>query len=288
MNDTYFDYKKMMNEIDAYMAKYPFISVNGICESMLSHIIPTIIMGEGKSIIAYVGGEEGCDTLSPFLLLRFIRDICSLYKEGGSAFGFSAESILKNYTIIIIPMLNPDGSCYCSEGLCENNPLKERALKLNEGKETFTHWRGNARGIELKYNYSTEYSEVEPEIEVGALCNFLRYGLKPDILISISQSHFEDSENIDGKIYYGEGEIENKMAIALSQMGGLKRFYRESKAPRLMLADWAIQEIGASAFSIELPSLSCSNQKQFNSKSFSYYTKIRKIFFCAPLLNKIK
>ena len=146
MGELYFDYVKMMTEVDGYMGKYNFISVTGIGESILRHTIPAIMIGEGISVIAYVGGEVGCDKVSPQILLRFVRDISSLYEEGGSAFGFSVENILKTYTFVIIPMLNPDGSLYCRYGLEEDNPIKERVLAINNGKSDFSLWRGNARG----------------------------------------------------------------------------------------------------------------------------------------------
>ena len=283
MAEQYFDYAKMMTEIDFYMNKYSFISVSGLCKSILGKMIPTIVLGEGKTVITYIGGEEGCDVVSSSLLIRFVRDICALYDEKGSAFGFSAENILKNYTLVIIPMLNPDGICYSSKGVNNENPLRDRVLKLNGGSENFSSWKGNARGIELKYNYSLEYSENEPEPEVGALCNFLRYGLMPNLLLSFSQC-----DDTEGKVYFGDGEIENKMAVAFSQMSGMKRIYRESEPTKLMLADWAMKELKLPAFSFEIPSVKGSTYKQFDDKIFSYYVKIRKIFFCAPFLNKIK
>ena len=278
----YFDYTKMMTEIDFYVSKYRFISVSGICQSMLGKMIPAIMLGEGKTVVTFIGGQEGCDGISPYILIRFVRDICALYEEGGAAFGFSAESILKNYTIVVIPMLNPDGVDYSFCGIKEDNPLKERVIKLNSGSDDFSSWRGNARGIELKYNYGLQNEENEPEPETGALCNFLKYGLKPDLLFVFSQS--EDNEDC---LYYGEGEAENKMAIALSQMSGMKRIYRESRKPKLMLADWSMQELKNYAFSFELSKMICSSYKKIEDKSFSYYVKIRKIFFCAPFLNKI-
>lgn len=235
MAEMYFNYNKMMSEIDLYVNKYPFISVIGICDSILGNNIPAIILGEGETVITYIGGEEGCDSISSFLLLRFVRDICSLYEERGAAFGFSAENILKNYTLVVIPMLNPDGNIYCSE------------------------------------------------CEVGALSNFLRYGYTPNILVTLSQG-----DECDGTVIYGEGEVENKISVALSQMSGMKRIYRESKEPRLVLCDWAMQEISSQAFSIELPQFKYSTRKQYEDKSFSYYARIRKIFFCTPFLNKIK
>ncbi len=285
MAKIYFDYTKMMEEIDTYMNKYSFLSVTVAARSILKKSIPAIILGEGKSTVLYIGGEEGCDAISPLLLVRFVRDICSLYSEGGSAFGFSAESIFKNYTLVIIPMLNPDGATYCSQGVDIDNPLRERVLRLNGESEDFSLWRGNARGIELKYNYGAEYSESEPEAEVGAFCNFLRYGFKPDILLSFSQSKPEDSE---GVIYYGDGEIENKMAVALSQMAKMKRAYRESCVKRFTIADWSIKELSSSAFTLEMPTIKYNNQKQFNDKSFACYTELRKMLFCVPFLNKMR
>lgn len=283
MADIYFDYRKMMTEINNYAEKYSFLSLTGVSQTILGKNIPALIFGEGKSVIVYVGGEDGCDNISSFALLRFVRDICALYKEGGSAFGFSAENIFKSYTLIIIPMLNPDGYCYCSEGVKIDNPLRDRVLKLNNGSDDFSCWRGNARGVELKYNYSFEYSENEPEPEAGALCNLLRYGYKPDMLIDFSQS----AEKA-GAVYYGEGETENRMAIALSQMCGMKREYRESQAPRLMLADWALRELSSSAFLVELPRVEGYGIKALEDKAFSCYSRIRKLLFCAPFLNKIK
>ena len=283
MAERHYDYAKMMNEIDSYMNKYPLMSVTGACESILCRSVPAIILGEGESIVTYVGGEDGRDMISPSLLVRFVRDICALYEEGGSAFGFSAEVILKKYTLVIIPMLNPDGSCYCSSGVAEDNPLAERVLAMNGGGRDFSAWMGNARGIELKYNYGTENSEYESEPEVGALCNFLRYGMTPEMLIT-----FSSCDGNDEAIYFGEGEIENKIAVALSQMSGMKRVYRESEEQRVMLFEWAQRELGAAAFSIDIPSFKASTRRQFEDKGFSCYAKIRKALFCAPFLNKIK
>ena len=215
--------------------------------------------------------------------MRFVRDICSLYKENGTAFGFSAENIFKKYTLVVIPMLNPDGSCYCAYGVDGDNPIGERVISMNNGSCDFSSWRGNSRGVELKYNYGAQYSDYEPEAEVGALCNFLKFGFTPELLFVFSQS-----ENNFGTVYFGEGENENKIAIALSQMTGMKRIYKESDNARLMLTDWTINELGASAFLIELPQIIGSNYRQIEDMAFSCYAGIRKCLFCAPFLNKIK
>lgn len=285
MTDRYLDYEKTMAKIDGYMQKYEFISVIGLGDSMLGRMIPVITLGEGKTNIVYVGGEAGDDFVSTAMLLRFVRDICEIYKNHGSAFGFSAENIFKNYTLIVLPLLNPDGAHYRSHGVNEDNPLFERISKSNGKRldaESFLLWRGNARGVDLRYNYGTENSEFEPECEVGALCNFLRFGFNPNMLFSFSKSDTEQ-----GAIFFGEGEKENKIAMALTQMSGLRRIFREVNETSQTLSDWARRELSCTSFSVELPSIRGVSEKNLDDKLFSCYAEIRKLFFCAPFLNKI-
>lgn len=277
-----FTYENMMQEINFYAEKYSALSVSGLCESILGRSIPVITLGEGECVIAYVGGLFGCDRVSPRLLTRFVRDICALCDEGGSAFGFSARRILKEYTFVVIPMLNPDGNDYSVNGVRSENLLKDRLLKINGGSEDFSSWEGNARGRELRYNFGVESQEYEPEVEVGNLCNFLRFGIPPSMIFE-----FSAGKCLDNSIYYGDGEKLSKMAIALTQMSGFERKYRESREPRLMLSDWAKREIGCSSFAVELKSFNTLNGRSDENDVFSLYTRIRKLFFCAPLLSKI-
>jgi g-D-glutamyl-meso-diaminopimelate peptidase len=282
--EAYFDYGRMINELDGFLNKYSFLSVIEVGKSILGNSIPAVIFGEGKSIVAYVGGEVGCDPFSPFILMRFLRDACALYEGGGSAFGFSAENIFKNYTLVIIPLLNPDGLNYFANGIELENPLFERVMKLNGGGD-FSHWRGNARGVDLKYNYGLEYSESQPEAEVGRLCNFLRYGFTPDMLIDFSYSQGENEKEV---IRFCGGEEENKMAVALSQMSGIAREYSESVIENRTLFEWARGELYASAFSVELERIDCLSKKHFEDTGFLCYLNLRKLLYCAPFLSKLR
>ena len=281
----YLDYEKTMTKIDRYMQKYDFISVTGMGNSILGRTIPVITYGEGKTVVAYVGGEAADDFVSTAVLLRFVRDICETYVNRGSAFGFSAENIFKNYTVVVIPLMNPDGAFYRSHGAGEDNPLRDRLSKMIGGRldaPSFSSWKGNARGVDLRYNYGDENGEYESECEVGALRNFLRFGFKPDMLLSFSRSTSES-----GTIFFGEGERENKIAVALTQTSGFKRLFRETEEPTLTLKDWAKRTLSCASFSIELPYVRGYSEKDIGDKLFARYAEIRKLLFCAPFLNKI-
>ena len=277
-----FTYEKMMAQINSYIEKHLTFSANGLCDSILGKNIPVITLGEGANVLAYIGGLNGSDGVSPRLLLHFVRDICSVYAEEGSVFGFSAKRILKEYTLIVIPMLNPDGRDYCVNGVTVNNPLRDRLINKNLGSEDFSCWRGNARGIELRYNFGLENGEYEPEVEVGALCNFLRFGIPPKMIFE-----FSADKNFDNCIYFGDGERRSKIATALTQMSGFERRYRESQESRLMLSDWADRELDASSFSVELKSFNTMRERNDDNDVFSLYIQMRKMLFCAPILSKI-
>ncbi|MBO7302634.1 MAG: hypothetical protein J6U68_00430 [Clostridia bacterium] len=229
----YLNYEKVIGKIDDYLQKYDFISVTSLCSSASGRRIPIITYGEGQTVIVYVAGEGTDDTTSVSVLLRFFRDICELYKNHGAAYGFSAENIFNKYTIVVLPLINPDKESY-------------------------------------------------PENEIGELRNFLKFGAAPNMVLSFSSSSDEE-----GRILFGEGERDAKMARALAQMSGLRRCFSETKEPRLSLKDWAKNELSCSSFSVELPRVQGFSKKNLEDKLFASYAEIRKILFCAPYLNKI-
>lgn len=278
-------YLDIISEINFIVEKYNNVSVTGLCNSILGMNIPIITLGEGSKKIVYVGGQAGNDKLTPYILLRYIKDICSLYQENGSAFGFSAEYILKNYTITVIPILNPDGLNYCDIGVLENNPLYERVIKLNNGSSDFSNWNGNARGIDLRNNYFTENTEtnIDQEPEVGALCNFLKFGDLPEMIFA-----FDKIDKKDSVIYFGDGEAATKRAIALTQMTGVKRIFYDDSEYDNSLISWSNQELGIKTFLIEISAHNDIAPKQRKEDYFGKYLNFRKMLFCAPMLSKIK
>ena len=278
------NYRNMLAEINLILENFDDASFVGLCNSILGINVPVIFIGEGETKIVYLGGELGYDRLTPYILTRFVRDICALKKEGGAVFGFSAEYILKKYTFVVIPMLNPDGVSYCECGVSDDNPLKERVLKLNNQSDDFSKWIGNARGVDLRYCYESamENSEFLPEIEVGSLCNFLKFWVKPQMIFEFYQGLGAKSS-----IYYGDGEQGNKIAVALSQMTGFGRCFCDDGEGKTLMT-WSRRELGSKTFVTELCTDGMLFEKSAGEMKFVKYLQLRKMLFCAPLLSKIQ
>jgi g-D-glutamyl-meso-diaminopimelate peptidase len=67
-------------------------------------------------------------------------------------------------------MLNPDGVDLQIKGIEAGGILSERLLKMN-GREDFSHWQANARGVDLNHNYDAgfhEYKKLEKENDICA------------------------------------------------------------------------------------------------------------------------
>ena len=75
--------------------------------------------------------------------------------------------------------LNPDGMSLCIDGLwsVEDDKTRELLLTLNNGKEDFSQWKANARGVDLNVNFDADWGEgLYNKTEAGS-ANYI--GKKP-------------------------------------------------------------------------------------------------------------
>ncbi len=291
------DYSVMMQYINEFSERYPFMSVSSIGESIMGRSIPIITLGNGKKSVLYVGAHHGMEWITSVLLLRFINEYCELYKKNSRIYTYTLNYIFSTRTIYIIPMLNPDGVDYQINGVSEDNVLYGRLLKMNGNSADFSHWQANARGVDLNHNYNcgfAEYKQLEAEQGIGegaptrfsgnmpesepeaaSLCNFLRFN---DDIRAVLSFHTQGEE-----IYYTSGDKiaprSKTMAAALSRMSGYLLSKPEGAAAYGGLTDWFIAEFNKPSFTVE-----CGKGENPLPLGdyFKIYTDIREMLFMAP------
>ncbi|MEM3615794.1 MAG: M14 family metallopeptidase, partial [Candidatus Methanomethylicia archaeon] len=182
-NETYFDWQELTKRLIKLEEKYGnILKIYSIGKSLLGREIWACeIKGDGieEGVIMIDGGMHGSEVIGVRVAYKLLETILEEYNE------LVGKGLLRNLSIIIIPMLNPDGV----EMSKYSPPIP--IIHIKDG-------RCNANGVDLNRNFgyswtlggspyynSTTYRGEEPESEpeVKALKNIL---LKRNILFYLN------------------------------------------------------------------------------------------------------
>ncbi len=293
-------YSLMTEYIDVLSQRYRTFRVSYLGESMLGKKIPLITLGKGKRSALYIGAHHGMEWITTALLLKFANEYCEMLNSNGYIGRTSVSYLNSARTVYIVPMLNPDGVEYQINGVAEDNPIRERLIKMNGGSEDFSEWQANARGVDLNHNYDANFENYalssdnmqrnngaptkwcgefpESEPESGMLANFLRFNDDIGICIAL---HSQGEE-----IYYGDKfdpPYENLRAgNVLASLTGYRLCKTEGSASSGGFTDWVVGRMRKLAFTVE-----CGKGKNPLpiDSLFEIYCKTRRMFFEAPLIS---
>ena len=293
------DWSELMKTIEIFSERYPFLSTAELGKSILGRSIPCLTLGNGRRSVLYVGAHHGMEWITTVLLLRFVNELCQAIEDEKKVYKISLKLLLDQYTLTVIPMLNPDGVEYQIHGIEENNPLFSRALSMNGGSSDFSHWQANARGVDLNHNYDagfreykqleaeqaipcgapTRYSGQEPESEpeVRALCEYIRFQKDLRLVLTLHTQGEEIFYKSGGTFVSGTYPAISK----LSELTGYRLSIADGLAAYGGLTDWCLQRLGIPAMTLE-----CG--KGVNPLPLSdystIYSRLREGLFLAPTL----
>ncbi len=155
---------------------FPDILVRTFGKSEDDRPLYAMEIGQGEKAVFILGGVHGRESINPAVLVQIAQDIGSLLKEGDT----SAVELLKEYKLIFIPLLNPDGYVIAQEGFSaiRNEKLRKEAM---DKKIRPYEWKGNGRGVDLNRNFpSVSYRGIKEgdyagsEAESRALIQLIR------------------------------------------------------------------------------------------------------------------
>lgn len=154
-----YTYEIMERDIQDLKARYPFIQVGTLGKSVLDKNLYYIKLGTGPNQVFYNGAHHGLEWITSVLLMKYIEDFSEAYVEGGILRGYNVRDILRQSTIYILPMVNPDGVDLVINGLQRDNPYYSRLMQWNKGSTDFsTDWEANTRGVDLNHNYDASWN----------------------------------------------------------------------------------------------------------------------------------
>ena len=135
------------------------LSLYSIGESVLGNEIPLLRLGSGERRILWVGGVHGRELVTGAYLLMIAEYYANAY-YGLNDFGrFSADevrSLLREFTVYIIPIANPDGVDIAIANGDSNVRVDNRAT-----------WRNNANGVDLNRNFPFDWEHNSSDTTVS-------------------------------------------------------------------------------------------------------------------------
>ncbi len=174
--DQEYHYDKLIQAGKALAKQYnTIIKYVTIGESHDSRDIVLLKLGCGQKYIVCCGGVHGRETINPVVLLRIIEYYAEYYinyrehrydlmmklksprlylKEEyvQMLYGACINELLQTFTILFVPLLNPDGYMISLQGYgtISSPELKEQCLAMGQ---PYPEWKYNGRGVDINRNF---------------------------------------------------------------------------------------------------------------------------------------
>ncbi len=222
-NDLYDSYEKYLTDAKNLEKQYEAIlSYVTIGTSHDNRDIVLLKLGIGKQFLLCCGGVHARETINPVVLLRIIEYYAELYvnhkQERFSLknklytetrqlreeyekmlYGACVYELLQTYTILFVPLLNPDGYMISLNGFesINDTSLRQKCISKNISRE---EWKFNARGVDINRNFPSKLWRPKSEEDTVASEN------ETQILIKLLKEYrtrgFLDFHSRGKQIYY--------------------------------------------------------------------------------------
>ena len=256
-----YDYRKMMTDADVLLRQFPFIRSEIIGHSVMKKPIRAFSIGDGEKKLFVNCAHHGLEYLTSAFVMKFMKEYAKKISSGEDFFGCDAKMLMKSVTLVVVPMVNPDGVDIAVNGVDITNPYHQKLISL-VGIHSFGKvWQANARGVDINHNYnagwrvvksrpgatkySGPYSESEPETK--AIVEFVRKN-EFDMLIAFHSQGREIYYDFDGIA----SEKSKALAEKMAQVSGYAPSIPAGSASFGGCKDWFIKEFGRSGFTVEI------------------------------------
>ena len=154
--------------VNGLSARYPFLRLNTIGNSVMGKPLYTLSIGTGVNEVFYNASHHANEWITSPLLMKFLEEYCKSYALNMELFPTSTQNLYSASTLHIAPMVNPDGVDLVT-GLLNSGAYfgRAKALASNYPNIPFpSGWKANISGTDLNLQYPAGWDEAK-EIKFG-------------------------------------------------------------------------------------------------------------------------
>ncbi len=153
----------LKTDINLLKQAYPFIRVLTIGYSVLGKPIYCLKLGRGRKEVFYVAATHANEWITSLVLMKFIEDVCNSYVKNIALYGYNIRDILRNTSIYIVPMVNPDGVDLVNGNIDVNSDAYTTAKAISNNYPAIPFpdgWKANISGVDLNLQFPAGWYEA--------------------------------------------------------------------------------------------------------------------------------
>ncbi len=267
LEKNYVDEKERYETISKLLRKYHFIKSEIIGNSHCGRKIEALSIGNPEEQILFCGAFHGMESITTYILLKFLDNLCDTVRTGGNLSEICVERFLKRRGLVVVPCVNPDGVEIASRGAMSSGRYEKFVERVSRGNTE--KWQANANGVDINHNFDAQWEQLhrlegENGIKSGAMT---RYGgeyahSEPETKAIVN---YCKSRNIRHALaFHSQGEEiywefgkktpprAKLMANIMSKSSGYELSHAQGLAQGGGFKDWFIEEFKKPAFTIEV------------------------------------
>lgn len=149
--------------VEGLSVRYPFLQTGSIGQSVMGKEIPYIRFGNGAKEVFYNAAHHANEWLTTPVLLQFTEQYAESYVAGGEIGGTLAARLFREYSLYLVPMVDPDGVDLVT-GVLTAGGFYNRARQIANDYPQIPFpngWKANIAGVDLNLQYPANWEEAK-------------------------------------------------------------------------------------------------------------------------------
>lgn len=141
--------------LEGLRIRYPFLISGCIGKSVMGREVCYLQLGEGQTQVCYSACFHANEWITTPILLKFAESYAKAYADGEELYGEDTEALYNEYSLFLVPMVNPDGADLVN-GMIRNEEYLEQTMAIASDYPEIPYpdgWKANINGIDLNLQF---------------------------------------------------------------------------------------------------------------------------------------
>lgn len=252
-------------------ARYPFVGVESIGNSVMGNRIVSFEIGTGENQAFYNATHHANEWITTPLVMKFMENYLKAYINRSTILGRSAEELYRTTKLFVVPLVNPDGIDLVNGALDRDSSYYKEAIRIARAYPTVRFpngWKANIAGTDLNLNYPAGWEAArEAKFQQGYVSPAPRdyVGTEP-LSAPESRAVYEFTKQHDFKLilaYHTQGQViywkyqdieppeGYEIGMALAQVSGYRLDEVPVESGNAGYKDWFIFNYNRPGYTVE-------------------------------------